>query len=251
MKDYREKNGAAISMTEDGKLWDLVKNVVREEKIKVIIESGTYQGLGSTRKLAEAYAEGLSPRVFCTCEASLSNYRSAVKNLARFPFVKCLWGNTVKLKEAISFIENDAVLRDHHLISDVFIDDTKDPVSYYKKECRSGLGSAGNESFLRQIDHLVRKLIYYQGEDLLRRLLKRYCRDSPLIVLDSAGGIGLLEFRITEEILRNYSFWLLLDDIHHLKHFRSFARIRSDPSFELIAYDQDQGWALAKHRNGL
>ena len=236
-------------MADDDRLWNLVKKIVNEEKIKVVIESGTYQGLGSTKKLAEIYAGEFVPKAFYTCETNLSNYKKAVKNLARFPFVTCLWGNTVNLKEAVSFIENDAVLRNHHLVSDAFIDDTVDPIVYYKKECRSGFGSTNNTSLLNRMDYCIKRMTCYRGEDLLRTLLKRHCRDKPLIVLDSAGGIGLLEFRIVQEALRDNSYWLLLDDINHVKHFRSFERIQSDLSFELTACDHDRGWALARHRH--
>jgi hypothetical protein len=91
------------------------------------------------------------------------------------------------------------------------------------------------------------RLTRYQGEELQRRLLRRHQGDRPLIHLDSAGGIGYLEFKIVKEIMRGHVFWLLLDDIHHLKHFRSFSDIQSDPSFQIIAHDSINGWVLAKY----
>ncbi len=54
---------------------------------------------------------------------------------------------------------------------------------------------------------------------MLARLLKLHQDNSPFVILDSAGGCGLQEFEITMDIMREKQFLLLLDDVHHLKHF--------------------------------
>ena len=80
----------------------------------------------------------------------------------------------------------------------------------------------------------------------------RFCaihkEHKPLIVLDSAGGIGYLEFQTVLKVMGNSEYFILLDDIHHLKHFRSARDIKTDKSFEILGLEQHHGWMLAHHR---
>ncbi len=248
MKPYSDHAQASIRMVDNPHLKDSIRKLVEENRIDVVVETGTHDGIGSTKMLAEAYAGTFKPRFFYTCELSFSKYKKACKNLKRYPFVKCLWGRTVKLAEAIEFIKTDEALQHHEKYPDVFIDQPDDPASFYIKECQSGFFSR-KKAFLKYLDprYGFMRITRYQGEDLLRRLLHRHQGDRPLILLDSAGGIGYLEFKIVKEIMRGHVFWLLLDDIHHLKHFRSFSEIQSDPSFQIIAHDSINGWVLSKY----
>ncbi len=99
--------------------------------------------------------------------------------------------------------------------------------------------------------HLIRRLLdsfsRNAGEDLLERYLQKFQTKNPLIILDSAGGIGFLEFSIMQEVMQGHSYLLLLDDINHIKHFRSHQTIKKDPQFSIIKSDEQQGWLLAKH----
>lgn len=248
MKPYSEHAQASIRMVNNPRLQNSIRKLVEENGIDVVVETGTHDGIGSTKMLAEAYSGTLKPRFFYTCELSFSKYKKARKNLKSYPFVQALWGRSVKLAEAIEFIRNDEALQHHEKYPDVFIDRPEDPAAFYIKECQSGFLSR-KKAFLKYLDprYGFMRLTQYQGEDLLRTLLGRHLGDRPLILLDSAGGIGYLEFKIVKEVMRGHAFWLLLDDIHHLKHFRSFSEIQSDPSFQIIDHDAVNGWVLAKH----
>jgi hypothetical protein len=87
---------------------------------------------------------------------------------------------------------------------------------------------------------------YFGGEDLLKKFVSKYKKEVPLILLDSAGGIGLLEFKIVTETMGSDPYYLLLDDINHLKHFRSFKEIKENPSFTILAENVESGWVFAK-----
>ena len=90
--------------------------------------------------------------------------------------------------------------------------------------------------------------LHYQGEDLLRRYLRPFCEARPLIVLDSAGGIGFLEFSIVQEIMAGRTFTILLDDIHQISSIiEALSQIRSDPGFHVIGSDEEDGWMLARY----
>jgi hypothetical protein len=241
---------ASMSMVGDERLKNLVRDLIREESVTHVIETGTYLGLGSTTFLAESFAENGFPETFITIEANWSSWRQARKNLARFPFVTPQWGKSVSTEEALSFIRTDEMLLNQKDYDEVYIDNTEDPVAFYSNEIMGKLGTESGGLIGSVWARLGQKLdlrFHYQGENLLRRYLSRFSSQKPLIVLDSAGGIGFLEFNIVQQIMTDKTYTILLDDVHHIKHYRSALSIRSDPSFRVIGSDQENGWMLAKH----
>jgi hypothetical protein len=244
MKLYCDYPHASISMHEDTELRQLLQNVIREKKFTHVLESGTYLGLGSTRFVAEAFPIESPPKLFVTLEASWKNWRQAKTNLARFPFCRPVWGLTVKRDEALKFVYDDEFLKNHQKYEDVFIDDLTDPVAFYANELSGRLGQAGSQPGWREkLDRIFR----WAGEDLLRRYLVQFHNQSPLIILDSAGGIGFLEFSTLLKTMGASPYTVLLDDVHHIKHFRSREHIRKDPAFRIIGSDDVHGWLLAQH----
>jgi hypothetical protein len=84
--------------------------------------------------------------------------------------------------------------------------------------------------------------------------LAQFCVHVPnevsLFVLDSGAGIGYYEFKQVRQLMRNKNYYLVLDDVHHLKHFRSKEFIESHTEeFELISLNMELGWLIAKSRN--
>lgn len=249
MKPYSSYSQASNQMTSDETLKAVVRRIMQSESIDVVMETGTYNGTGSTTILAEAFQGRSAPRHFYTCELSFYRYLKARKNLAKYPFVQCLWGRSVALKEALEFMNQDDALRHPEKSPGIFTDWTSGAAEHYAQECRRGLTS-DQKAFRQRFDprYYWMKWKTYQGEDLLRRILSKHRKDRPFILLDSAGGIGFLEFKIVREIMGENPYWLLLDDVHHIKHFRSVQEIQKDSAFEILASDPAQGWALAKHR---
>src|SRR5207249_2262859 len=70
---------------------------------------------------------------------------------------------------------------------------------------------------------------------------------NPLVLLDSAGGTGWMEFTTLRQTMGDRAYVLLLDDVHHVKHYRSLEHVRRDPSFHIIGLDERHGWMLARH----
>ncbi len=237
MKLYSEHPGASITMSADPVLAHLLRRVIAEERIECVVETGTFHGLGSTCMLAEAFLPGAEPRRFVTLEANPGSFEEAKRNLTRFPFVQPIWGLSVGLAEALDFLGNDECLRDHARWPEVWIDDVNDPLEFYRAEVRGQLGHSASDPATTE----------YQGEDLLRRELRAAAGSRLLVALDSAGGVGFLEFSIVRAELRDQPYVLLLDDIHHLKHFRSAQVIRDDSRFRLLGSDPGNGWLLARY----
>jgi hypothetical protein len=157
-----------------------------------------------------------------------------------------LWGRTVAVGRALAFLESDDVLRNHIEFPDIFIDDTRNPLEFYRKEILGALGGTSKNP-IHQLHRLWDSMYSNAGEDLLERYLRRFQTKNPLIILDSSGGIGFLEFSIMQEVMQHHSYLLLLDDINHIKHFRSREHIKKDPKFDIIESDQREGWLLATH----
>ncbi len=244
MKLYSERPGASVSMGDDPELRNLLMHVMEYDKIEYVIETGTYNGLGSTTFVAECLAMASPPERFVTIEANWRFWRQAKRNLRRFQFITCLWGMSVALKEGLEFIRNDELLRHHEQCEDIFIDNIDDPVGSYTRELLGGSGWAGRRNPLR---YLMDRRKHYDGEGLLEKWLREFRHSNPLVILDSAGGMGLLEFRILLETMGDSSYRVLLDDVNHIKHYRSLKHIESAPAFEVLGLSENNGWVFARH----
>jgi hypothetical protein len=150
----------------------------------------------------------------------------------------------VNRSKAVEFIKNDDVLDNHEKIRDIYIDDIVNPKHFYLNEV-----SGTPRRLERQSEacvHIVETLVL-EGGGLASRVLTPIRENRPLIVLDSAGGIGWLEFSTVVEVMGDFEYFLLLDDIHHLKHFRSYATVRQSDKFEIQGVNESAGWMLAAH----
>ena len=235
-----------MRMADDGGLGPVLSQLVRETGVTHVIETGTYLGTGSTRMLAEAFPRDRTPRSFVTIEANWSSWRTARQNLAAYPFVTALWGRTVPRHAALEFVRSDEALLHHERWPDIFIDDTRHPVKSYSRELKGRLG--GRPRALGDVVAFARdRFTSYAGDDLLARYLTAARGERPLILLDSAGGIGFLEFQTVLRAMGDAPFTLVLDDTHHVKHFRSLAHIRRDPHFVVLAESAAHGWVVARH----
>jgi hypothetical protein len=248
MKSYSEYSEHSVSMVNIQNLTEVIRDENKKNKINYVIETGTYQGKGSTRMIAETFVHEVSPPEIITLEANWRNWKKAKKNLEMYNFVKPIWGLSVPKNEAIDFVKGDYAIHHQDEYPDIFIDGGSDPLSFYLKELNGEFGYTPYKLlnyYLKSFEKRDRK-IHFSGEDQLRKYLSKYKKESPIIMLDSSGAIGLLEFNIVKEIMGDDTYYLLLDDIFHLKHFRSYEEIKQDPSFKILMVDKEGGWLFAK-----
>lgn len=251
MKNYGEYNKWSVSMAANEKFLNSLDKLFQSENIDCIVESGTYKGTGSTKSLAESVIKNkVQLKHFYTLEVDHDLFSIAKKNLAKYPFITCLWGLSVPPKEAISFINNDDAIENHEKYPDVYIDNLENPKEFYLNEIYGKLSQNEKKGFFKKI-----KKIWNSGykkdnfkEDIFGEILPKVKNLCPLILLDSAGGIGYLEFISVMNYLKDSDFILILDDIHHLKHFRSLIDIKRDSKFTLQNFDIEDGWLIAKYR---
>jgi hypothetical protein len=247
MKEYSESDNFSTSISHIDEIKGILKSINNKKRITHIIETGTYLGTGSTKVISEALLNN-KPDVFITIEANWRSWRKAKKNLSQYNFVTPIWGKSVPTEEAISFIENDDAIRNHEKYENIYIDGVSNAVVFYKNEILGEFGYTRSKTINKILKIIERKdkPEFYIGEDLLRTYLQKYRNNEPLIVLDSCGGIGLLEFTIVKSIMGNLGFYILLDDIFHLKHFRSYNEIQNSKEYEIISLNKEGGWLIAK-----
>jgi hypothetical protein len=211
------------------RLIEALRAAIARLEPEVVIESGTYVGTGTTRALITAL-DGRPLRRFVSLDVSRALQTQARENLADAPHIELLWGMSVRRQHAIDFVRTDPLLRDLNPALDIFVDFLPDPAAGYLAELE---GSLGGDPFLNAPDALFEEL------------LPAHRLHRPLLCLDSAGGIGFLEFQETIRLLSPHPYGLFLDDINHVKHYRSKLRIESDPAFTIVDISWDEGWLLA------
>jgi len=166
------------------------------QEVNEIIETGTFLGAGSTLVFAQTKKSVIS------IECNKNHYEQAINNLKDYPNVKLIHGHSLKKDEMFEFISTDDIYNKNLNIA---MENPRDPKLFYITEIS---GDSPKENvFPELIDNEKKQLIF----------------------LDSAGGVGFLEFKklieIGEEKLKNKI--LFLDDINHVKHYRSVIELEN------------------------
>lgn len=184
---------------------DTVRALLKDNEIEEVIETGTFNGLGSTTIFAKTGKKIIS------VESCLGNHFAAKENLKEYKNVELIYGSSLFIEDMISFIDSDdfyfkeEVKNNSAIIDGPSPDETK---SFYKNEVSGwNFGKPKLENVLiNLIDNNKKQIVF----------------------LDSAGGVGYLEFKLfmslSEEKKKNKI--LLLDDVSHIKHYRSVEELK-------------------------
>jgi hypothetical protein len=223
------------------RLRQALRHAIRQYKSRIVIETGTYLGKGSTRIIAESF-ELAPPERFYTIEISPRFSEIARQHLADLEFVEVIWGLSVGRKQAETFLQNDSLLWEAHHYN-IAVENPEDPVSFYLAEINGNMSGKG-----RRDSECYADSSEIAPDRLLEKLLSQYRDYNPLIALDSAGGIGWLEFLEVIRLQEARPFVLFLDDVNHVKHYRSLKYVQSSADFQMIDCDIKDGWLVAAFR---
>ena len=238
-------------MNKDVVLINSLNNLAKKNIIKYIIETGTHRGLGSTTMLGNAFKNSSTLVSLNTIEIDYTNFSVAKKNLSHYSFINCCYGCSLDLNEAITYVKKDEAILYHEKYPEIFIDNAKDPINFYVNELEGKLNESSDsiiKKFLKKLLRPSKNSKINPQYNLLPKLIKEFYNDEMLIVLDSAGGVGHMEFQITDELMKNKAYYLLLDDTHHLKHFRGYDIIKNRGDFSILNASDKNGWVLAYHK---
>jgi len=189
----------------------VMKNIIKKFDVQEIVETGTRIGTGSTLIFAQTKLPVFS------IECNAKHVAEAKKNLRGYPNVTILHGYSLKLKTMLKFIlEDDIYNRNFNL--------------------RREGGRLAQVYYLHEISCSA------VPENLLIKLINN--SKQQLILLDSSGGAGYLEFKKVMSIKYLKNKILMLDDIKHVKHYRSVKELKKlGIKFH---YSRSKRWGWAK-----
>ena len=197
-------------LSADPEFKETVEKLVAECNIEEIVETGTYCGTGSTLIFAETKLPVFS------IECNAGHVAIAKKNLRNHPNVAVLHGHSLKYREMLEFIYKDTV--------------------YEKKpELKREGGSRAWLYYLGEISCRT------PAENLLVKLIGNNKRQ--LVLLDSSGGVGYLEFQKFMRIKHLERKVLMLDDVRHVKHYRSVQELKNRGVKFHFSDSKRWGWA--------
>jgi len=240
-------------MEPDPQFIEVMEEVIRNNKIRAVFESGTYLGTGSTETLAKLFVDNnRKPEKFITVETNVSYFKKAKKNLAKYNFIKPVFGLSVDYLEAVKFLVNDQVFKELDKYEEIYIDHLVNPQHFYLQEIMIGAVQVGLEK--KSLKKKNNRFFGSGKEEIIEfknNVLSDFCCDVnhelSLVVLDSAAGIGFYEFSQVNQLMHNMEYYLVLDDIEHLKHFRSREYIETHPEeYRMISLNKEAGWLIAK-----
>jgi hypothetical protein len=214
------------SITPDGDFAAALRAVVMERKPAKIIECGTYHGTGTTAVICRALRAAMWPADFYSIEASPANVEIARKNLADA-------GRHCNVTPGLSVPRS-------MLPSEEFI-------AAWLKAKPEGVKRDYPECGVTEAADHYRKEIGDPNvpDDALGRIMANL-RGCDLAVLDSGGGMGLVEFVYLISLL-DHPCVIALDDTRHVKHWLSRQWMRKDARFEVIAEGTERhGWVVAE-----
>jgi len=217
------KNGMMIQ--ENSAFAEAIGQVIREYRPKKILETGTYLGQGTTAVIAEAMKQNgidgtfftieVNPRYHAQAKAYLESRGYPVQALCGLSIPRRLLPSCEQIQQATTAVQDESLFVDH-----------PEPVRVQR---------------------------YYQEtdfpdvpDDLLGKCLADFDGRPDLVLLDSAGHLGWIEFQYLLERLKGPCI-LALDDINHIKHHRSFQHMQKDSRFEILVSSNEKfGFCIAR-----
>ena len=202
-----------------------ISKILKDPNINSVIETGTFRGTGTTKIVLDNRLSGV---VLYSIEVNPHNHDIAKNNLKEYSNLALLLGNTLP-QQLIPSVESIRKYIRRHECLDIYCD--------YDIVASDRLIS----SYTQESGHSV-------PCDILGKILKEDSVHPGLIILDSAGHLGFLEFLYILYLLRN-SCYIAMDDINHVKHYDSFKYAMSNAeTFDFIdSKDEKTGWAIVKY----
>ena len=207
-----------------------VYKIFENNTIKVAIETGTYLGIGTTKIVLDAMKVYNQDTDFYSIEANKWHQNQARENLKNLGYenkVKLVYGLSIPSVMALSKEEIDEWVKKYEN-EDIYIDHNPDVrTQLYLDEAPTNIEDA-----------VLGKCLLATHPDLL--------------ILDSAGHLGWVEFKYALNLMEKECF-IVLDDIFHLKHFESYKYIQAHPeSFDLITVSHEKfGFLVAKWKGSV
>lgn len=206
-----------------------LKRIIAERRPRSLIETGTHIGTGTTTIISNALFENrLEHAEFHSIEVNPQFYLRANQHLqdaglARF--VHAHNGLSVPRHLLPTAAQIQAGVAAAKSVPGVYID---------------------HEEARRVALYLAETDFSTVEDDLLGRCLAEFQFKPDLLLLDSAGHLGWVEFQYVLQLLRAPCV-IALDDVNHLKHYLSLAQMRKDSRFTILTEGPEKfGFCIAQ-----
>ncbi len=221
----RDSGDGKISVQRGSAFEQTIVRLINKIRPRRIIETGTYLGRGTTTIVWKALAAAGIEADFTTIEVNPEYHRRAKAYFSENGMkIKAVLGLSLARRQLPSVEEIQRQFVEHKEVKDIYYDHPEN----------------------------LRSVKYFAETDFDvpdRRLEKAMqdCNYRPdLVLLDSAGHLGYQEFDFVRRHLQG-ACHLVLDDVHHCKHYRSLQAIKADPRFELLEENDEKfGFAVAR-----
>jgi ADP-heptose:LPS heptosyltransferase len=220
--------GMAVSRESDFSIQ--MKKLLTENKFTNILETGTYLGEGTTKIIASTLKElNLKNHNFYSIEVNPDFHRQADMNLKKAglrDYVHLMNGFSVPyhllpskidiFNTCVKEIENKNIIVDH------------------MEQCRVN-------KYCNEIN--FSNLPYNRIEIALEKMNNK----PNVILLDSAGCMGFIEFKYLMSLLK-WACYIFLDDTKHVKHYKSLEYIKQCTKFDWLYESNEKfGFCIARY----
>lgn len=176
---------------------------VREMGFTKIIETGTFHGTGTSLAIINGISK--HPFNFITIEVNPQNYKIAQSKIGNIRGVHLINGLSVGRPELPVNISND--FPDHVII---------------------------DHQPLNRFDKYYREVNFKVPDHELDRALAAFDYNPEFVLLDSAGHMGMVEFKYLMARIKG-DCYIALDDTDHIKHYHTMEHIKEYPeNFEVV-----------------
>jgi len=223
-RNYVGKGGTHVAT--DSEFSVAVHKLVSLKTPRKIIETGTHLGTGTTKIiLSSLKAAGVTDAKFITMEVNPGCYFTAKANNV---------GENVDCRHGLSLPLSSMPTREH--LRQVFANGTFDGIWLDNDPhlCADG--------YFGETNHLAE-------DDLLGKALTEFDNKPDMILLDSAGHLGYIEFLYCIDRIKAPCL-IVLDDTQHCKHYRSLQYMKEHfEKFEIIVEsDEKFGFCIAVYK---
>jgi len=185
----------------------VLEDIILEVNPKIVVETGTLRGKGSTRIIANALLQLDHVATFFTIEVNPSRWDEIKENTNRY-----LQNDKIDLKLICGLSVPRIMLPTLEEIEQMLLE----------KSCKFDA-----KRFYNDVNQDV-------PDDWLGVILRMYVPD--VIFLDSAGHMGFIEFNYVMQYMSKHPFILILDDVSTIKHWKTVEVLKEDSCFEIINF---------------